>query len=150
MADERTGLTALDSAKSLSIAAVSGGNGTVKEASGGANGLAASAHAVARFIWRHAVIGNAERNAGRNAGAARSGSTPGAATWAQSRTDNKEWTLFINSRQFSGNYLNFVGAGRRGRGRCELLSKVVSTRALVDVESGLGRKGALSWPGARV
>jgi hypothetical protein len=51
---------------------------------------------MAKFIRRHAVWGNG----GRMAGAARSGSTPGTSTYAQSRTDNVDWAFAVNTRMW--------------------------------------------------
>ena len=76
---------------------VYGGDGMIKEVAAGSCGLAASAHAMADFIHRHAVWGHGGRSGG-----ARSGGTPGAATYAQSRGDGFDWALTINTRDFGG------------------------------------------------
>ena len=39
-------------------------------------------------------------NGGRAAGFAREGSTPGASTWMESRTDGVDWALVVNTRDF--------------------------------------------------
>ena len=76
---------------------VYGGDHMVKEVAVGSCGLAASADSMAEFIGTHAVWGNG----GRAAGAARTGSTPGASTLAKSRSDKGiDWAYCINSRAF--------------------------------------------------
>ena len=94
-ADENTGLTALDPSANKRIAAVYGGDGTVKEASGGAVGLAASAEALTRFISRHAVWGDGGRT-----NAARKGGTPGAQSYASSCSDGRDWAINFNFWQY--------------------------------------------------
>ena len=76
---------------------VYGGDGMIKELAAGSCGLAASAHALSDFIHRHAVWGH-----GGRAGGARSGGTPGAATYAESRGDGFDWAFTINTRDFAG------------------------------------------------
>lgn len=39
-------------------------------------------------------------NGGRAAGYARSGSTPGASTWMESRGDGVDWAIVVNTRDF--------------------------------------------------
>jgi hypothetical protein len=60
------------------------------------DGTAASADAMARFIFSHAVWGNG----GRAANFARSGSTPGGSTFAASRGDGIDWAYTINTRDW--------------------------------------------------
>ena len=48
---------------------------------------------MAQFIHTHAVWGNG----GRAPGAARSGGTPGASTWAESRWDGVDWAYTVNT-----------------------------------------------------
>jgi len=76
---------------------VYGGDGMIKEVSVGSCGVAASAHALSTFIHSHAVWGN-----GGRAVAARSGGTPGAGTWAESKSNGFDWSLTINTRDFGG------------------------------------------------
>ena len=81
--DEGLGLDPLDLASNLLIPAVYGGDGEINEVGDPNDGMGASAHALTPFVHLHAVWGNGPRAPG----AARSGSTPGASTSAQSRTD---------------------------------------------------------------
>jgi hypothetical protein len=46
-------------------------------------------------------------NGGRAPGYARSGSTPGASTWIESRTDGLDWALTVNTRDFPGGEADF-------------------------------------------
>ena len=96
----------MDPDKVKRIAAVYGGDGTVKEASLAAGGLAASAQALARTISKHAVWGNGPRTT-----KARVGSTFGALTYAtsQNNADNRDWALVFNTRQLTGNFSSFIG-----------------------------------------
>jgi CubicO group peptidase (beta-lactamase class C family) len=94
--DPWLGLSPLDLASDLRVPAVYGGDGMIKSVAAASCGLATSATAMAKFIRRHAVWGNG----GRMAGAARSGSTPGTSTYAQSRTDNVDWAFAVNTRMW--------------------------------------------------
>ena len=79
--------------------AVYGGDGEVKEVAAGCAGVGASARALAAFISKHAVWGNG----GRAAGYARSGSTPGTSTWAESRGDGVDFAFVLNTRDWPPN-----------------------------------------------
>jgi len=94
--DQNLGLDPLDLASQLVIPAVYGGDGEINEVGDPNDGTGASAHALTQFIHLHAVWGNGPRAAG----AARSGSTPGASSWAQSRTDGVDWAYVINTRDW--------------------------------------------------
>ena len=95
--DQYLGLDPLNLASTLQVPAVYGGDGEINEIGDPNDGTAASAEAMAQFIYTHAVWGNG----GRAPGSARSGSTPGAATWAESRsTDGVDWAYAINTREF--------------------------------------------------
>jgi hypothetical protein len=93
------GLDPLDLASQLLIPAVYGGDGEINEVGDPNDGMGASAQALTQFIHTHAVWGNGPRAPG----AARSGSTPGASTWAQSRTDGVDWAYVINTRDWPPN-----------------------------------------------
>jgi CubicO group peptidase (beta-lactamase class C family) len=90
------GQSPLDLQSASLVPAVYGGDSEIKEVAAGCAGLAASAAALAKFIYTHAVWGIG----GRAPGAARSGSTPGASTWAKSRTDGIDYALVVNTRDF--------------------------------------------------
>ena len=85
----------LDLASQLLIPAVYGGDGEINEVGDPNDGMGASAHALTQFIHQHAVWGNGPRMFG-----ARSGSTPGASSWAQSRSDGVDWAYVINTRDW--------------------------------------------------
>ena len=97
--DPGLGLDPLDLASQLLIPAVYGGDGEINEVGDPNDGMGASAQALTQFIHTHAVWGNGPRAPG----AARSGSTPGASTWAQSRTDGVDWAYVINTRDWPPN-----------------------------------------------
>jgi CubicO group peptidase (beta-lactamase class C family) len=86
----------LDLASTLPIPNVYGGDGEINEIGDPNDGTAASAEAMVRLIHTHAVWGNG----GRAPGAARSGSTPGASTWAESRWDGVDWAYTVNTRDW--------------------------------------------------
>jgi CubicO group peptidase (beta-lactamase class C family) len=94
--DEGLGQNPLDLSSSLLIPAVYGGDGEINEVGDPNDGTAASAHALSQFIHLHAVWGNGPRAAG----AARSGSTPGASSLAASRGDGVDWAYVINTRDW--------------------------------------------------
>jgi len=97
--DPGLGHDPLDLASQLLIPAVYGGDGEINEVGDPNDGMGASAHALTQFIHTHAVWGNGPRAPG----AARSGSTPGASTWAQSRGDGVDWAYVINTRDWPPN-----------------------------------------------
>lgn len=92
--DEGLGFDPIDLASQRLIPAVYGGDGEINEVGDPNAGMGASAHALTQFIYLHAVWGNGSRAPG----SARSGSTPGASTWAQSRADGVDWAYVINTR----------------------------------------------------
>jgi CubicO group peptidase (beta-lactamase class C family) len=94
--DEGLGLDPLDLGSLALIPAVYGGDGEINEVGDPNDGTGASANALTQFIRLHAVWGNGARAPG----AARSGSTPGASTWAQSRPDGVDWAYVINTRDW--------------------------------------------------
>jgi len=94
--DEGLGLSALAPQSNAQVPAVFGGDGMVKETAVGSCGTAASATALAQFIHRHAAWGNGGRMV-----SARSGSTPGASTWAQSLGNGVDWALVMNTRNWA-------------------------------------------------
>jgi CubicO group peptidase (beta-lactamase class C family) len=94
--DEGLGLSPLDLASQLYVPAVYGGDGEINEVGDPNDGTGASAHALTQFIHLHAVWGNGPRSAG----AARTGSTPGASSMAVSRGDGVDWAYVINTRDW--------------------------------------------------
>jgi CubicO group peptidase (beta-lactamase class C family) len=94
--DEGLGLSPLDLSSQLLVPDVYGGDGEINEVGDPNAGMGASAHALTQFIHRHAVWGHGPRAAG----AARSGSTPGASSLAVSRTDGIDWACIINTRNW--------------------------------------------------
>ncbi|MEO5681736.1 MAG: serine hydrolase [Chitinophagaceae bacterium] len=76
---------------------VYGGDGMIKETAAGSCGIAASANALSTFIHNHAAWGTGGRSNGR-----RSGGTPGASSWAESRSGGFDWSFNINTRDFGG------------------------------------------------
>jgi len=94
--DEGVGLSALAPHSNAQVPAVFGGDGMVKETAVGSCGLAASASAMAQFIHKHAAWGM-----GGRAASARSGSTPGTSTWAQSLASGTDWALVVNTREWA-------------------------------------------------
>jgi CubicO group peptidase (beta-lactamase class C family) len=94
--DEGLGLSPLDLASQLLVPYVYGGDGEINEVGDPNDGTGASAHALTQFIHLHAVWGNGPRAAG----AARSGSTPGASSLAVSRGDGIDWAYVINTRDW--------------------------------------------------
>jgi len=95
--DQGLGLSPLDLASQLYVPAVYGGDGEINEVGDPNDGTGASAHALTQFIHLHAVWGNGPRAAG----AARSGSTPGASSLAVSRGDGVDWAYVINTRDWA-------------------------------------------------
>jgi len=89
------GLDPLDLASTLLIPNVYGGDGEINEIGDPNDGTAASAEAIAQFIYKHAVWGN-----GGRAPRARAGSTPGASTWGESRWDGVDWSYTVNTRDW--------------------------------------------------
>lgn len=76
-----------------------GGDGAIKEECMGTFSLSASASTIARFIGRHAVVGNG----GRAMYGERDGSLAGARTFASSMQPDLDWALNLNTREsFSG------------------------------------------------
>jgi CubicO group peptidase (beta-lactamase class C family) len=94
--DEGLGLSPIDLASQLLVPSVYGGDGEINEVGDPNDGTGASAHALTQFIHLHAVWGNGPRAAG----AARSGSTPGASSLAVSRGDGVDWAYVINTRDW--------------------------------------------------
>lgn len=94
--DQTFGQDPLDLASTLYIPAVYGGDGEINEIGDPNDGTAASAEAMTKFIYTHAVWGNG----GRAPGYDRAGGTPGASTWAESRWDHVDWAYTINTEQF--------------------------------------------------
>jgi CubicO group peptidase (beta-lactamase class C family) len=94
--DEGLGQSPLDLSSQLVVPAVYGGDGEINEVGDPNAGMAASARALTQFIHLHAVWGNGPRAAG----AARSGSTPGASSLAVSRPDGIDWAYVINTRDW--------------------------------------------------
>jgi CubicO group peptidase (beta-lactamase class C family) len=94
--DEGLGQSPLDLASQALIPSVYGGDGEINEVGDPNDGMGASARALTQFIHLHAVWGNGPRAAG----AARSGSTPGASTLAVSRGDGIDWACVINTRDW--------------------------------------------------
>lgn len=79
-----------------------GGDGMVKEVAIGSCSIASTAFAMTQFIRLHAVVGNGLRQVNE-----RTGSTPGAIAYAQSRADDIDWAITINTREFkNGNALS--------------------------------------------
>lgn len=94
--DQGLGGDPLNLASQKQIPAVYGGDGEINEVGAANDGTAASATALTRFIHLHAVWGNGPRAAG----AARTGSTPGASSLAFSRWDGVDWAYVINTRDW--------------------------------------------------
>jgi CubicO group peptidase (beta-lactamase class C family) len=94
--DEGLGGDPLNLSSQLQIPKVYGGGGEINEVGEPNDGLCASARALVQFIHLHAVWGNG----GRAAGAARSGSTDGASSFATSRGDGVDWAYVINTRDW--------------------------------------------------
>jgi CubicO group peptidase (beta-lactamase class C family) len=94
--DPGLGQDPLDLASTLNIPSVYGGDGEINEIGDPNDGTGASAEAIARFIHMHAVWGNG----GRAPGAGRSGGTPGASTWGESRWDGVDWSYTVNTGNF--------------------------------------------------
>ena len=94
--DQGWGLDPLNLASALEIPYVYGGDGEINEIGDPNDGTAASAEAMAQFIYTHAVWGNGARAPGYD----RAGGTPGASTWAESRWDGVDWAYAINTGDF--------------------------------------------------
>lgn len=95
--DQYFGLDPLNLTSTLYIPNVYGGDGEINEIGDPNDGTAASAEAMTQFIYTHAVWGNG----GRAPGSDRSGGTPGASTWAESRWgDGVDWAYAINTENF--------------------------------------------------
>lgn len=94
--DQGLGQSPLDLSSQLLVPAVYGGDGEINEVGDPNDGMGASAEALTQFIHLHAVWGNGPRAAG----AARTGSTPGASSMAASRTDGVDWAYVINTRDW--------------------------------------------------
>ena len=94
--DDGLGQSPLDLASQLLVPAVYGGDGEINEVGDPNDGTGASAHALTKFIYLHAVWGNGPRSPGNT----RTGSTPGASSLATSRNDGVDWAYVINTRDF--------------------------------------------------
>jgi CubicO group peptidase (beta-lactamase class C family) len=94
--DEGLGMSPFDLGSQLLIPNVYGGIGEINEVGDPNCGTGASAQALTQFIHLHAVWGNGPRAPGF----ARSGSTPGSSSWAQSRGDGIDWAYIINTRNW--------------------------------------------------
>ena len=94
--DQGFGGDPLNVASTLKIPSVYGGDGEINEVGAPNDGTGASAHALTQFIHLHAVWGNGPRAAN----SARSGSTPGASSFAKSRGDGADWAYVINTRDW--------------------------------------------------
>ena len=94
--DQGLGGDPLNLSSQLKIPAVYGGDSEINEVGTANAGTCASARALVQFIHTHAVWGNG----GRAAGAARSGSTPGSSSFAESRGDGVDWAYVINTRDW--------------------------------------------------
>ena len=94
--DQGFGLSPFDLNSQLLMPNVYGGDGEINEVGDPNDGLCASAESLAQFIFNHAVWGNG----GRAPGSARSGSTPGASSWAESRWDGVDWSYVVNTRDW--------------------------------------------------
>jgi CubicO group peptidase (beta-lactamase class C family) len=97
--DEGLGNSVLQPSSPLLVPAVYGGDDQVKEVAAGPAGVGASARAMTSFISKHAVWGTG----GRAPGFARSGSTPGTSTWAESRNDGVDFAFALNTRDWPPN-----------------------------------------------
>jgi CubicO group peptidase (beta-lactamase class C family) len=97
--------SAIELTSNLNVPDVYGGDGEINEVGDPNDGLSASAEAMAQFIFHHAVWGNGPRSV-----AARAGSTPGASTWAESRSDGVDWAYTINTRDWPAAPLAFTTA----------------------------------------
>ena len=95
--DHGLGQDPLDLTSTLSIPYVYGGDGEINEIGDPNDGTAASAEAIAQFIYTHAVWGNGGRAPGPGG---RYGSTPGASTWGKSRWDGVDWSYTVNTRDW--------------------------------------------------
>ncbi|KIK58233.1 hypothetical protein GYMLUDRAFT_202701 [Collybiopsis luxurians FD-317 M1] len=100
-----TGLSARQPLYPYNVADIYGGDGEYKDSALGCASLASSAQSLAKFINTHAAWGNG----GRAPGYARSGSTPGTSTWIESRWDNIDWALTVNTRDFPNGDNDFNG-----------------------------------------
>lgn len=109
--DGRMGLDPINLASTLQIPYVYGGDGEINEVGDPNDGTAASAEAMAQFIYTHAVWGNG----GRAPNADRSGGTPGASTWAESRgADGVDWAYAINTEDFPATNGNAAATTAQG------------------------------------
>ncbi|HEY4358654.1 MAG TPA: serine hydrolase [Acidobacteriaceae bacterium] len=93
--DQGLGLSPLNLTSQLQIPCVYGGDGEINEVGDANDGMGSSAEAMATFINHHAAWGNGPR-----AQSARAGSTPGASSWAESRSDGIDWAYTLNTRDW--------------------------------------------------
>ena len=93
------GLSPIDLGSQLLVPTVYGGDGEINEVGDPNDGMGASAQALAQFIHLHAVWGNGPRSPN----SARTGSTPGASSMAESRGDGIDWAYVINTRDWPPN-----------------------------------------------
>jgi len=98
--DAGLGLSPIDLNSQLLTPSVYGGDGQIKEVAAGCAGIAASATALARFISNNTVWWDDRFKGERNPGVARSGSTPGTSTWAESRAGGIDLAFCINTRNW--------------------------------------------------
>jgi hypothetical protein len=102
--DEGLGLSPIDLTSTALVPAVYGGDGQVKEVAVGCAGLAASATAMVQFAHKNLVWGNGPRPPdGGNWLWARTGSTPGTSTEAESRGNGFDWAFVVNTRDWPAN-----------------------------------------------
>ncbi|KAI9789967.1 MAG: hypothetical protein M1833_002134 [Piccolia ochrophora] len=93
-----TGPSAANPTAALSVAAVFSGDGLYKESCVGPSSLAASASTLVNFVQTHAAYGIGGR---RNT--ARLGSMPGTSSWVESRADNVNFAVLVNTRDWAPN-----------------------------------------------
>lgn len=95
------GLSPIDLTSTLLVLDIYGGDGQIKEVAVGCAGLAASATALTQVIHTYRVWGNGLRTPSSGPWEwERSGSTPGASTWAVSRSGGYDWAFVINTRDW--------------------------------------------------
>jgi CubicO group peptidase (beta-lactamase class C family) len=111
-----TGLSAREPLNPNNVADIYGGDDMFKDSAQGSCAITASAPALVKFISKHGetpryqsrlTVAAVWGNGGRAPGSDRSGSTPGASTWIESRWDGLDWALTINTRDFPGGEADF-------------------------------------------
>ncbi|HEY9084831.1 MAG TPA: serine hydrolase domain-containing protein [Candidatus Tyrphobacter sp.] len=91
------GLSAVYPLSGMHFPQPNGGDGLIREVGAPAGGLATSAASMIKLMYHYAIWGVGPPAPGW----AREGSDAGTNTWAQQRTDGKNWAFLVNTRNYT-------------------------------------------------